>query len=80
MEKSSSPRLYWSGETAPGVAWPALPGPGQAWGLFAPAHPFSRQEFELALARLRAWGLAVKFSPKIFRRSRHLAGSDEERL
>ncbi|MDR2934820.1 MAG: LD-carboxypeptidase [Candidatus Adiutrix sp.] len=80
MLSRPSPRLHWTGETAPGTVWPSAPGPGQAWGLFAPAHPFDRGEFELALARLKAWGLKVCHSPKIFRRARHLAGSDEHRL
>jgi muramoyltetrapeptide carboxypeptidase len=62
------------------VVWPAAPSPGQAWGIFAPAHVFDREEFERALARLSAWGLKVCYSPKIFRRARHLAGSDEHRL
>jgi muramoyltetrapeptide carboxypeptidase len=62
------------------VVWPAAPEPGQAWGLFAPAHPFDREEFELALARLKTWGLKVCYSPTIFRRARHLAGSDDHRL
>ena len=74
------PRLHWSGETASGVVWPAAPAPGQSWGLFAPAHPFDREEFGRALARLKAWGLKVSVPPKIFRRARHLAGSDEHRL
>jgi len=80
MPPRTTPRLHWTGETAPGTLWPSLPGPGQAWGIFAPAHPFERADFELALARLRTWGLAVCHSPKIFRRARHLAGSDEHRL
>jgi muramoyltetrapeptide carboxypeptidase len=62
------------------VVWPAAFSPGQAWGLFAPAHPFVREEFDLALTRLKAWGLEVKYSPRIFRRARHLAGSDDHRL
>ena len=80
MGRPKSPRLHWSGQAAPGAVWPAPPGPGQAWGLFAPAHHFDREEFELALNRLKTWGLAVKYPPEIFRRSRHLAGSDEHRL
>ena len=75
-----SPRLHWTGETAPGTVWPSAPAPGQAWGLFAPAHPFDREAFEAALARLKTWGLKVRHSPKIFRRARHLAGPDEHRL
>ena len=80
MERPKSPRLRWSGQAAPGAVWPIPPDPGQAWGLFAPAHPFDRAEFEQALTRLRTWGLTVKYPPKIFRRARHLAGSDEHRL
>lgn len=80
MPSRTAPRLHWTGEAAPGTVWPPAPGPGQAWGLFAPAHPFERADFELALARLRAWGLKVRHSPKIFRRARHLAGPDEHRL
>ena len=84
MEKPKAsrnvPRLHWSSQAPPGVVWPAVPAPGQAWGLFAPAHHFDREEFDLALTRLKAWGLSVKHSPKIFRRARYLAGSDDHRL
>ncbi|MDR2725791.1 MAG: LD-carboxypeptidase [Candidatus Adiutrix sp.] len=78
--KAVVPRLQWSGETDPGVIWPAAPGPGQVWGLFAPAHHFDRQEFDQALIRLKTWGLKVSVPANIFRRARHLAGSDECRL
>ncbi|MDR3038686.1 MAG: LD-carboxypeptidase [Candidatus Adiutrix sp.] len=74
------PGLYWSAEAAPGITWPTPPEPGQVWGLFAPAHHFDSGEFERALAVLKTWGVPIRYSEKIFRRARHLAGSDGHRL
>lgn len=79
-EKRAKPSLAWNGQTPPGAVWPNALAPGSAIGLFAPAHPFDREEMQKGAKLLQSWGLKVKIPKNLFRRDHYLAGDDEHRL